>query len=443
MNLKEKIQDYFIAFENKFEIDTGTRIHKIRRGAFETFQQQGFPNKKQEQWRYTNLNLILKQDYTLLMDNSKTALEYGQVKPYFLNQTDCYNLVFIDGVFSSFLSETTHEGLDVCVLSAALSKDKYKRIVEQYFHTMVTGENNNPFTDLNTAFTTEGAYIRIPKNVVVPKPIQIINLCTATEKPLLLQPRNLIIVEENAEVQIIERHQSLNNTANFTNTVSEVFVEKNATVDIYKIQNDVKKSHLVDTTFISQKSQSTAEVHTFSFGGKLTRNNLSFFQKESRCCSNLNGLSILDEKQYADNYTLVRHDAPDCESNEMYKGIYEDASVGVFNGRVIVDRLAQRINAFQQNNNILLGDKANVNTKPQLEIFADDVKCSHGCTIGQLDETALFYMRQRGIPEKQARALLLYAFSGENLKSIKITELKTRINQMILEKLAIDIGFNF
>ena len=441
MDLKEKIASYFLAFENGFEVDINTPVHRIRRKAFKDFQIKGFPNKKQEPWRYISLNNILKQDYQLFA-NDRKALEYKQVKPYFLNQTDCYNLVFIDGAFSSFLSETTHDGLDVCVLSGAFSAEKYKKILEKYFNKLPRGESDSSFTDLNTAFARDGAYIRIPKNVVVPKPIQILNFCTSKKKSLLLQPRNLIIVEENAQVQIIERHQSLFNNKNLINCVSEVFVDKNALVDLYKIQNDFSEANLIDSTFVVQQKQSTTSVYTFSFGGKLVRNNLSFLQNGENCYSNLNGLSILNGKQLVDNHTLVKHNAPSCESNEMYKGIYDENATGVFNGRVIVDKIAQKINAFQQNNNILIGDKARVNTKPQLEIFADDVKCSHGCTVGQLDEKALFYMRQRGIPEKQASSLLLYAFSEDILKSVKIPEIKTRINQIITEKLGVKIGFD-
>ncbi len=208
------------------------------------------------------------------------------------------------------------------------------------------------------------------------------------------------------------------------------------------MQNDRASASLIDSTFVSQKRDSVASVHTFSFGGNLTRNNLEFYQEGEHCVSHLNGISILNEKQHVDNHTLVKHKAPNCESHEMYKGIYDDRATGVFNGKVIVEQAAQKINAFQQNNNIIVGDKASVNTKPQLEIFADDVKCSHGCTIGQLDESALFYMQQRGIPKKEAKALLMYAFSNDALKDVKIPELKAQLNKIIAHKLDVKIGFD-
>jgi Fe-S cluster assembly protein SufD len=439
MELKEKLASSFLAFENKVDIDTTSKVHDIRTEAFGAFENKGFPTKKDEEWKYTSLNAILKHDYNVFPKAIPT-LAYEQVKKFLLNETDCYNLIFIDGVFSSFLSETTHDGLDVCVMSAALEKPKYKMVIDTYFNKLAN--KNNSLSDLNTAFSNEGAYIQIPKNTVVPKPIQIVNFSTGTEKELLIQPRNLVIVGENAHVQIVERHQSLTENKTLTNSVTEIFVKTRGIVDVYKMQNDRASASLIDSTFVSQKRDSIASVHTFSFGGNLTRNNLEFYQEGEHCVSHLNGISILNEKQHVDNHTLVKHKAPNCESHEMYKGIYDDRATGVFNGKVIVEQAAQKINAFQQNNNIIVGDKASVNTKPQLEIFADDVKCSHGCTIGQLDESALFYMQQRGIPKKEAKALLMYAFSNDALKDVKIPELKAQLNKIIAHKLDVKIGFD-
>ena len=439
MELKEKLASSFLAFENKVDIDTTSKVHDIRTEAFGAFESKGFPTKKDEEWKYTSLNAVLKHDYNVFPKAIPT-LAYEQVKKFLLNETDCYNLIFIDGVFSSFLSETTHDGLDVCVMSAALEKPKYKMVIDAYFNQLANKKNS--LSDLNTAFSNEGAYIQIPKNTVVPKPIQIVNFSTGTEKQLLIQPRNLVIVGENAHVQIVERHQSLTENNTLTNSVTEIFVKTRGIVDVYKMQNDRASASLIDSTFVSQKRDSVASVHTFSFGGNLTRNNLEFYQEGTHCVSHLNGISILNEKQHVDNHTLVKHKAPNCESHEMYKGIYDDRATGVFNGKVIVEQAAQKINAFQQNNNIIVGDKASVNTKPQLEIFADDVKCSHGCTIGQLDESALFYMQQRGIPKKEAKALLMFAFSNDALRDVKIPELKAQLNKIIAHKLDVKIGFD-
>ncbi|MEE3148075.1 MAG: Fe-S cluster assembly protein SufD, partial [Bacteroidota bacterium] len=251
-----------------------------------------------------------------------------------------------------------------------------------------------------------------------------------------------IVAEENAEVQVIERHQSLSSNAVFTNSVTEIYAGKHARVDYYKIQNDKENASLIDNTHIDQQESSEVSVHTFSFGGKLTRNNLNYYQNGEHINSILKGVTIIEDKQHVDHNTLVHHKQPNCESHQDYKGIFDDKSTGVFNGKVVVDAIAQKINAYQSNNNILVSDKASINSKPQLEIFADDVRCSHGCTIGQLDEDALFYMRTRGIGKKEGRALLMYAFANNVLESVKIPQLKARITNLIAEKLGVNIGFD-
>ncbi|CAM1359288.1 Fe-S cluster assembly protein SufD [Tenacibaculum litoreum] len=435
MELREKILSSYVAFEDSVNINSD--LHEIRTKALQNFEKLGFPTKKLEAWKYTSLNSILKEDYSIFPDRD-ASVEFADVKKYFIHEIDSYKIVFVDGKYSSFLSTTTHDGKDVCLLSAAFSKEKYKPIVEKYFNKIAKQDN---LTSLNTAFATEGAFIHIPKNVEVEKPIQIINFTTGKEHATMLQPRNLIVVEQNAHVQIIERHQNLNNNAVLTNTVTEIYTDTHATVDYYKIQNDNNEASLVDNTYIEQQKESTCSVHTFSFGGNITRNNLNFYQKGEHINSILKGITIIEGKQHVDHHTLVNHIEPNCESHQDYKGIYADRSTGVFNGKVIVEKEAQKTNAYQQNNNVLISDKATINAKPQLEIFADDVKCSHGCTIGQLDDQALFYMQQRGIPKKEAKALLMYAFANTVLESVKIPEVKKRITKLIANKLGVNIGF--
>jgi len=436
MDLKDKLISSFLAFENQVNVDT--YVHKIRTKAIKTFEKKGFPNKKDEAWKYTSLNTLLKENYSVFSKHEET-LAYHQIKKYFIHEIDSYKIIFIDGKYSSHLSKTTHDGIDVCLMSAALTKPKYRLAIENYFNKATSGES---FDALNTAFSKEGAFIHIPKNKVVEKPIQILNFSTGKEDVALLQPRNLIIVDENSHVQIFERHQSLTDNPVLTNAVTEIFANKRAIVDYYKIQNDKKEASLIDNTFVNQKQQSKVSVHTFSFGGKLTRNNLNFYQNGEHIDSTLKGITIIGDKQHVDHNTLVHHIQPNCESHQDYKGIFGDKASGVFNGKVIVEKDAQKTNAFQANNNLLLDDKATINTKPQLEIFADDVKCSHGCTIGQLDESAMFYLRSRGIPEKEAKALLMYAFANNVLESVKIPELKRRVNSIIAEKLGVNIGFD-
>jgi Fe-S cluster assembly protein SufD len=370
----------------------------------------------------------------------ENTIEFKDVKKYFLHEIDTYKVVFIDGIFSSFLSATTHDGIDVCLMSSALTKPKYKMVIDTYFNQIANKEDS--LTSLNTAFSLEGAYINIPKSKVVEKPIEIIYFSTGNEAALMVQPRNLVVVGENAHVQIVERHQSLNSNPVLTNSVTEIFAQKRAIVDYYKIQNDVQTANLIDNTYIAQKQESRVAVHTFSFGGNITRNNLNFYHQGERIDSTLKGITIIGDKQHVDHYTLVQHATPNCESHQNYKTILNDSATGVFNGKIFVEKEAQKTDAFQQNNNILIGDKATINAKPQLEIFADDVKCSHGCTIGQLDESAMFYMQQRGIPKKEAKALLMYAFTSEVTNSVKIPELKAKIARIIADKLGVNMGFD-
>lgn len=436
MELKDKILSSFLAFEE--HVNVNSDIHEIRTRAIKDFEQMGFPDKKQEAWKYTSLNKILKQDYTIFPKKENT-IEYRDVERFFIDDIDTYKIVFIDGIYSSHLSSTTHDKIDACLMSSAMNSSKYKPVIDNYFNKIAPLDN---LTSLNTAFTREGAYIRIPKNVAADKPIQVVNFSTGNEAALLVQPRNLIVVEENSQVQIIERHQSLTDQPVLTNSVTEIYVDKRGIVDYYKIQNDRDSASLIDNTYIEQQRESICSMHTFSFGGNITRNNLNFYQKGERIDSTLKGITVTHGSQHVDHNTLVHHTEPNCESHQDYKGVFGESSTGVFNGKILVDQKAQKTNAFQANNNILLDDKATINSKPQLEIFADDVKCSHGCTIGQLDEEALFYLRSRGIPLKESRALLMYAFTNNVLESVKIPEIKKRINKLIAMKLGVNIGFD-
>lgn len=437
MELKEKLLSSFIAFENENSLDNSF-LNELRSEAIKNFEISGFPSKKNEAWKYTSLKGLLNRDYSLFPE-SEQSIEYKDVQPYFIHEIDSYKIVFIDGKYASHLSQTTHDEIDVCLMSAALTQSKYQPVIENYFNKIASTDGLNA---LNTAFCSEGAYIHIKKNKVSKRPIQIIHLSTGKELALLLQPRNLIVVDENAHVQVIERHQSLTEKPTLTNSVTEIFAAKRAYVDYYKIQNDKVEASLIDNTFIDQQQESNVAVHTFSLGGKLTRNNLNFYQNGQHIDSTLKGVTIIGQKQHVDHNTLVHHIAPNCESHQDYKGIFSESAIGVFNGKVVVEKEAQKTNAFQANNNLLVNDKATINTKPQLEIFADDVKCSHGCTIGQLDENAMFYLQTRGIPLKEAKALLMYAFANNVLDSVKIPQLKKRINKLIAKKLGVDIGFD-
>ena len=434
--LKEKLLSSFIAFENQTNIDS--YVHDIRSEAIKQFESIGFPNKKLENWKYTSLKNLLNTDYTVLPEINN-VLEFKNIKKYLIDDIDSYKIIFVDGKYCSHLSETTHEGMDICILSAALTQSKYELIIENYFNKIALKDG---ITSLNTAFSNEGVFIHIPKNKFVEKPIQIIHFSTGNEASLMFQPRNMIVVDENSQVQIIERHQSLSENKVFTNSVTEIYADKKSIIDYYKIQNDNLQASLIDNTYVNQERNSAFSMHTFSFGNELVRNNLNISQNDEFIETTIKGVTIIGDNQHVDHNTLIKHNKPNCNSHQDYKGIYDNKSTGVFNGRIVVNKQAQKTNAFQSNNNVLLSDKATVNAKPQLEIYADDVKCSHGCTVGQLDKNALFYLKSRGIPEKEATALLMYGFANNILKSVKIPEIKTRITNIIANKLGVKIGFN-
>jgi Fe-S cluster assembly protein SufD len=344
--LKEKLLSSFMAFEEK--IDVQSELHNVRTNAIKIFEKKGFPTKKEEAWKYTSLNTILKNDFTVFPKH-ENAIELPDVKKYFLHEIDTYKVVFIDGVFNSFLSSTTHDGLDICLMSSAFTKPKYKMVIDTYFNQIASKDES--LTSLNTAFSNEGVYIHVPKSRVVDKPIEIMYFSTGSEAALLVQPRNLIVVGENAHIQIIERHQSLNENATLTNSVTEIFAQKRAIVDYYKVQNDNLSANLIDNTYVSQKQESTVSVNTFSFGGNLTRNNLNFYHFGEHIVSHLNGITIIGDNQHVDHYTLVQHATPNCESHQDYKGIFSDKSTGVFNGKIFVEKEAQKTNAFQKSHN--------------------------------------------------------------------------------------------
>tara|TARA_B100000378_G_C18049850_1_gene412969 strand:+ start:360 stop:1676 length:1317 start_codon:yes stop_codon:yes gene_type:complete len=436
IDLKEKLLSSFIAFENQTNIDS--YVHDIRSEAIKQFESIGFPNKKLENWKYTSLKNLLNTDYTVLPEINN-VLEFKNIKKYLIDDIDSYKIIFVDGKYCSHLSETTHEGMDICILSAALTQSKYELIIENYFNKIALKDG---ITSLNTAFSNEGVFIHIPKNKFVEKPIQIIHFSTGNESSLMFQPRNLVVVDENSQVQIIERHQSLSKNKVFTNSVTEIYADKKSIIDYYKIQNDNLQASLIDNTYVNQERNSAFSMHTFSFGNELVRNNLNISQNDEFIETTIKGVTIIGDNQHVDHNTLIKHNKPNCNSHQDYKGIYDNKSTGVFNGRIVVNKQAQKTNAFQSNNNVLLSDKATVNAKPQLEIYADDVKCSHGCTVGQLDKNALFYLKSRGIPEKEATALLMYGFANNILKSVKIPEIKTRITNIIANKLGVKIGFN-
>lgn len=434
--LQEKLISEHILFDRRGK--QPTIMESLRDEAIKNFENIGFPTTKLEDWKYTNLRSVLTNDYKLFSNSKDIPVDYSEIQKYLVHNIDSYDLVFINGVYSSYLSSTAHDEADVCVLSSAMRQGEYQAVIENFYNKIANTSEH--FVALNTAYTKDGAYIHIPNNVILSRPIQITYFTTGEDK-LISHPRNLVVLGDNSAVKIIERHQTINGKENLSNAVTEIHVGKNAHLDYYKIQNDDHAASLVDSTYSTQERDSVSSVRTFSFGGNITRNSLNFIQKDVNCNSVMEAISLGEGNQLIDHHTFVEHMSPNCESHQLYRTVLGEASKGVFNGKVLVDADAQKIDAFQQNNNILLSPNAGIDSKPQLEIFADDVKCSHGCTVGQLDDDAMFYLKSRGIPEKEAKALMLFAFCADVLESIEIPELKNRITNIIARKLEVDLSF--
>lgn len=435
IDLKENLVSRHNAFLEANQ--TNPIVDGLRKEAIEIFNNEGFPKRKDEEWKYTNVAPLVKVDYTLNAEEATVDAE--TINGLFVNNLDSNKVVFVNGKFDAALSSIASEEVTIKPLSEVLVDASYQEVVEQFYGKIAL--KNEAFVALNNAYATEGFFVQVAKNKIVEKPIEVLYITTGNTQEALLQPRNLVVIGDQAKVQIIEKHVTLNETANLTNALTEVNVGKNADLYLYKFQNDTDHASLIDNTYINQERDSRAHVFTFAFGGKVVRNNLNFFQNGENCNSVMDGITMIENKQHVDHHTFVEHNFPNCESHELYKGIYDGKSEGVFNGKIYVHKEAQKLNAFQQNNNVLLSDTASINTKPQLEIFADDVKCSHGCTVGQLAEDSLFYMQQRGIPKKEAKALLLYAFASDALQRVEIEQVQDVVNHMIAAKLGVDIDF--
>ena len=438
MKLQDKLINSFEKFGQSLSGSETDSLRKMRTEGIEVFKNLGFPTTKDEEWKYTSLNKCIKRDYDFGAGFS-LDIRSEDVDHFLCTGIDSYKLVFVNGVFNASLSNTTQQ--DKFFVSNL--KDAYEgnsELFNQYYGTIADKELS--MVGLNTAYAQEGAFIHVKAGAVVDKLIQILYINSDSSRSMMNQARNLIIAEDRAEVQILERHQSLSDEYVFTNSVTEISVGNEANVKHFKVQNDIDTASLVDSTFVKQGTKSTALVDTFVFSGELTRNNLHFEFTGEHAEAHMDAITLLKGSSLVDHHTFVDHAVPNCQSFQMYKGIYDEKSKGVFNGKVMVRKDAQKTNAYQQNNNLLLSDFASIDTKPQLEIFADDVACSHGCTIGQLDEEALFYMQSRGIPLKEAKAFLMFAFAGDTLKNITIPELKEQLVNLVARELKVDLELN-
>ncbi|MES2396488.1 MAG: Fe-S cluster assembly protein SufD [Bacteroidota bacterium] len=422
--LKDKIISEFESSKNSLFGNT-----VLREQAMESFYKQGIPSRKHEEYKYLNIDLLLKGEFFLALNKTldRKQIEHLEI----LN--DAYVIIIANGIFMEELSKLQGlpKGLIICSLAKA-SKDHSSVFEKQYAQN--ADINADAFIALNTAMAKDGVFVHVQRNTIIEKPIHIIHVSTAIQNSII-NPRNLIVVESNAQVKIIESYETVDSTAKvFNNALTEMVVEESAIVDHYKIQDENNFGYLLNTTQIIQKGKSVFFTHTFTLSGSLVRNNLNIVLDDEGIESNLNGLYLTNENQIIDNHTLVDHRKPKCNSNELYKGIIDGKSTATFNGKIFVRKDAQKTNAFQSNKNILLSDDGTINTKPQLEIYADDVKCSHGTSTGKLDEEKVFYLRARGLSETSAKKLLMHAFASEVVDTIKIDALRDYVEEKISKR---------
>ena len=398
----------------------------LREKSFEILNETAFPTTKTEAWKYTRTTRISNGTFQLVKP------EINSVSDYLIEGLQGNVLVFVNGFYQAELSKIKDtKGL----LVSPLTKTSQEWInAHSNQQVQLEGE---VFNALNTAFTTDGVSIEIAKNAIIEEPIQLIYVTTGTA--VLSSVRNIIVANENSDATIVMGYYGEQADSNFTNVVTEIKVKQNASLSIHKIQHENNTNFHINTETVSQDRDSRFSLSTSTFSGAIVRNNVYVHVDGENAETNLYGLYLTDEKQLVDNHTVIDHKVPNCNSNELYKGVLDGQSTGVFNGKVFVREQAQKINAFQSNGNVLLSDNASMNSKPELEIYADDVKCSHGSTTGQIDEEAIFYLRARGISEKSAKSLMINGFVGEVVEQISNEIIREHITKLMAKKL----GYSF
>ncbi len=419
--LKESLLQQY----NTLEKSSPSTLTDVRKEAMAAFQDLGFPTVKHEEWKYTNLKNTLTKDYAIESANTFSNEDIAALTAL---PIDCYKAIFINGTFSPALST-----VDVAGATIETFNTKNQELVNTYF-----GKNlpyNDSMVALNVAFATSGLCIHVAAKKHIDKPIVCFYLSDVRTTNTFAQPSVLIVLEEASSATVLEVNRSIGANMAFTNVFSHAIIKQDAYIEQYKIQNDVDNSNYVNNNQIVHAGKSNSDTTTITLNGGLVRNNLNITLAAEYCEAHLNGLYLEKGAQHVDNHTLVDHAMPNCYSNELYKGILDGKSTGVFNGKIWVRKDAQKTNAFQSNKNILLSKDASVNTKPQLEIFADDVKCSHGATIGQLDQDALFYLRARGVGEYTAKKMLVHAIAFDVLDKIKHDEIRSYLEEKIEERL--------
>ena len=423
-------------FRENFELIRGSAtpaINQLRKKALEEFGKQGFPTTRMENWRFTDLTPLLKMDYTFDFNNQSRSLDVEKIFTCDVYDLDTFSVTLLNGWYVYKNAPLTKMQDGTIIGSLAKAMEVYPELVTKYLGQAAHIEKSG-LAALNTAFMQDGLFIYVPEGVKLEKPVQLVNIVD-TPNQVFLQPRHLIILEKEARLTLVHCDHSLTHNVSFTNTVVEVFADEKAWVDHYKIQNKGRNSALITSTYFKQQKDSFTRSNIITLNGGFTKNIVETDLMETGCESDINGLYLVDSNQHIDNQVFMNHLAPECLSNQLYKGILDDEARAVFSGTVKVNRDAQQTRAFQNNKNILLTDDARANTQPHLEIYADDVKCSHGATVGQLDPDAMFYLRSRGLCERSAKQLMMFAFAHEVVEKIAIDVLRERMDHLVEKRL--------
>lgn len=437
IDIKTDLTDRYIQLFNTFKKDitrdSSLFINQKRVEALEKFAQTRLPDSKNENYKYTSIPHFLRGDYTPYFVLRKIDFNLQDIFACDVPRLNTHLEVVLNGFYYGLKEPLKKYENGVIMGSLKAAAREYPEIVEKYYGRCIDTPVDSLAT-LNTVFAQDGIFVYVPDGAVMDKSLQIINLLMSDDN-LMVHYHNLIVLGKNSRATVVVCDHTLSPHRFLANSVSEVFADQGANFDLYKIQNEHDDAKHITNVFVSQQADSNMSANTISLHGGLIRNNF-YVNLEGKGAGNvLNGLFIADKKQHLDNFTYVEHAVPDCSSNQLYKGILDNAATGAFTGKILVRKDAQRTSAYQRNNNILLTDEARMNTKPQLEIYADDVKCSHGATVGQLDEEALFYLRARGINEREARLLLMYAFAHEIIGKITVSPLKERIGELVNRRL--------
>ncbi|GAB3492117.1 Fe-S cluster assembly protein SufD [Spirosoma knui] len=428
---KDQLLAAFRTNEERMNGESKTPLHQVRRAALKQFELLGFPTIRHEEWKYSNVSSLLKEAFELDSQSTFSASDLALLE---IPNLDGNVLYFVNGVYKPELSKIISPAEQVQITNLAEALKTEPDFIGSHF-ARYADYQDNAFTALNTALASDGVVIRVPANATVEQPIILRFITDAREANVASQPRNLVIVGKNAEVMVAESYRTLGQRSSFVNVVTEIVLDRDARMQYYKVQDETEKAYHIGTTQVSQTENSHFYSATVTLNGNFVRNNLNIVLGGQYAEAFMYGLYMPNGRQHVDNHTLVDHAMPNSYSNELYKGILDDNSTGVFNGKIYVRPDAQKTNAYQSCKNVVLSPGASMNTKPQLEIFADDVKCSHGTTTGQLNDEALFYMRSRGIPKADAQTLLLYAFSQDVLSQIKIQSIREYLERVVTQKL--------